>query len=97
MVANDMSHATPAGRSLLCFSCTQDVEAAAAGSDPCCCCVFDHDACRFLTPSGRAWYVQNMLRAYNHLYGDGVMEAWMAERGPEKLAAQLKDLLMKKA
>jgi hypothetical protein len=34
-----------------------------------------------------------MLRGYNSLFGKGVMEAWVAQEGPEKLAAQLKVLL----
>lgn len=50
------------------------------------------DACRFLTPPGRAWFVQHMLRAYNQLFGEGVMEAWVAQQGPEKLSAQLRRL-----
>jgi hypothetical protein len=55
------------------------------------------NACRFLTPPGRAWYIQHILRAYNELFGTGVMEAWVAQQGPEKLAAQIKVLVKTEA
>jgi hypothetical protein len=38
-----------------------------------------------------------MLRAYNQLFDEGVMEAWVAQQGPEKLAAQLRKLRHDKA
>jgi hypothetical protein len=38
-----------------------------------------------------------MLLSYNKLFGDGVMEAWVAQQGPERLAAQLRELLKKNA
>jgi hypothetical protein len=38
-----------------------------------------------------------MLRAYNQLFGNGVMEAWVAQQGPEKLSAELKDIIQRKA
>jgi hypothetical protein len=56
-----------------------------------------HGTCRFLIPPARAWYIQQMLLSYNKLFGDGVMEAWVAQQGPEKLAAQLQELQQKKA
>lgn len=48
---------------------------------------------RFLTKPARAWYVQQLLLAYNKLFGEGVMEAWVAGGGPEELARQLQTLL----
>lgn len=55
------------------------------------------NVCRFLTPPGRAWYIQHMLQAYNQLFAEGMMETWVAQQGPEKLAAQLRELRHKKA